>query len=477
MNKKFTLRYTLFSVFLDLVSVVAALYISTYLRAMLSASSRTQEFINFLRPAVYPVAVLLWVIAAFSCSLYDSKKVLRWVDEFQTLTITEGLFWLSTAGMLFFLFRTTSRLVVVYATISCSILTISWRILVRAYYRIRNQSGSNGNGVHRVLIVGAGQVGQRAVENLQEYAWTGLEVVGYLDDNPNKDLSGESGNSNISVLGTLDNVHTIVGQNSVDEIIIALPARAHKRLRQVVSLLVTMPVDVRIIPDYFDLSLYQATIDNFHGMPIINLRDTALTEYQRLVKRLFDIAVGSLLLAFSLPLMGLIAIAIKLDSPGPVFFYQDRVGENGRLFKFIKFRSMVSNAEKLQAEMNEIDGKGNVIHKHKDDPRVTRVGHFLRRWSLDELPQFINVLKGDMSLVGPRPELPWLVDKYEPWQRKRFAVPQGITGWWQVSGRSDKVMHLHTDEDLYYIQHYSLWLDILIMLKTPWVMLRGKGAF
>jgi lipopolysaccharide/colanic/teichoic acid biosynthesis glycosyltransferase len=138
---------------------------------------------------------------------------------------------------------------------------------------------------------------------------------------------------------------------------------------------------------------------------------------------------------------------------------------------------MVVNAEALQDKVNQLDQEGNLIHKVKDDPRVTRVGRFIRRWSLDELPQFFNVLKGDISLVGPRPEMPWLVEEYETWQRKRFAVPQGITGWWQVNGRSDKMMHLHTDEDLYYIQNYSLWLDILILLKTPWVVLRGKGAY
>jgi lipopolysaccharide/colanic/teichoic acid biosynthesis glycosyltransferase len=178
-----------------------------------------------------------------------------------------------------------------------------------------------------------------------------------------------------------------------------------------------------------------------------------------------------------LPLMGLIALAIKLDSPGPVLFRQARVGENGELFHMLKFRSMVVNAEQLQTAVNEVDADGHLIHKREDDPRVTRVGRFIRRWSLDELPQFFNVLKGEMSLIGPRPELPWLVEKYEPWQRKRFAVPQGLTGWWQVNGRSDKMMHLHTDEDLYYIQNYSLWLDIYILLKTPWVILRGKGAF
>jgi lipopolysaccharide/colanic/teichoic acid biosynthesis glycosyltransferase len=142
-----------------------------------------------------------------------------------------------------------------------------------------------------------------------------------------------------------------------------------------------------------------------------------------------------------------------------------------------KFRSMVVNAEKLQDQVTYISADGILIYKKADDPRVTRIGRFLRHTSLDELPQLFNVLKGDMSLVGPRPELPWLVGLYEPWQHKRFAVPQGMTGWWQINGRADKPLHLHTEDDIYYVQNYSLWMDIYILLKTPWVVVRGKGAY
>jgi lipopolysaccharide/colanic/teichoic acid biosynthesis glycosyltransferase len=172
-----------------------------------------------------------------------------------------------------------------------------------------------------------------------------------------------------------------------------------------------------------------------------------------------------------------VALAIKLDSPGPVFFSQQRVGENGRLFLMFKFRSMVLGAEEMRDRVSEVDEEGNVVYKTRYDPRVTPVGRFLRRTSLDELPQLFNVLKGEMSLVGPRPEMPWLVEEYDLWQRKRFAVPQGITGWWQVNGRSDKPMHLHTEEDLYYVQNYSLLLDILILWKTAGVVLKGRGAY
>jgi lipopolysaccharide/colanic/teichoic acid biosynthesis glycosyltransferase len=241
----------------------------------------------------------------------------------------------------------------------------------------------------------------------------------------------------------------VIESRGVDEVVVALPRRAHARLNQLVATLHELPVHARVVPDYFALALYRAAAEDFAGIPMIDLRAPALSEYQRLAKRLFDLTAGGVFTLLSLPVMGLVALAIKLDSRGLVFFRQRWVGENGRLFTMYKFRSMVCGAEQMQGQINEVDEEGHVIHKKQDDPRVTRVGRFIRRTSLDELPQLFNVLKGDMSLVGPRPELPWLVEEYDLWQRKRFAVPQGITDWWQVNGRSDKPMHLNTEDDLY----------------------------
>jgi lipopolysaccharide/colanic/teichoic acid biosynthesis glycosyltransferase len=153
------------------------------------------------------------------------------------------------------------------------------------------------------------------------------------------------------------------------------------------------------------------------------------------------------------------------------------VGENGKIFKFYKFRSMIVDAEDRFQEIVKKNKQGKIIHKTQDDPRITPLGRFLRRTSLDEFPQFFNVLRGEMSLVGPRPELPYLVKRYEPWQRKRFAMPPGITGWWQVEGRSDRPMHFNTEDDLYYIKNYSIWLDIVILVKTAGAVFRGKGAY
>jgi len=182
-------------------------------------------------------------------------------------------------------------------------------------------------------------------------------------------------------------------------------------------------------------------------------------------------------LLISLPVMAVIAVFIKLDSPGPVIFKQQRVGENGRLFNMYKFRTMEPDAEAHHSDLIQTTPEGQIIHKFYDDPRVTQVGRYLRQLSLDELPQLINILKGDMSLVGPRPELPWLVETYEPWQRKRFEVPQGLTGWWQINGRADRLMHENTEEDLYYIKNYSLWLDIQILWRTLKAVIDRRGAF
>ena len=228
---------------------------------------------------------------------------------------------------------------------------------------------------------------------------------------------------------------------------------------------------------FFDLALYKTDIEDFAGVPMLDLRAPALSEYQRLIKRGFDLFFGTLAMLLALPIMALISLVIWIFNGRPVFFVQKRVGENGRIFEVYKFRTMVRNADQIKNLVERIDADGNLIHKRVDDPRVTGIGRFLRRLSLDELPQLYNVIRGTMSLVGPRPELPYLVEKYQAWQRKRFAVQPGMTGWWQINGRGERTMHLHTEDDLYYINNYSLWLDIQILIRTIWTVLLGKGAF
>ncbi|HHN93837.1 MAG TPA: sugar transferase, partial [Anaerolineae bacterium] len=251
------------------------------------------------------------------------------------------------------------------------------------------------------------------------------------------------------------------------------------RARHLVLDLQTLPVNVRTVPDVFDLVVIRATVEEFAGIPLIGLREPAIEGANRGVKRLFDLLIGGLALVLFSPVMAAAALAVRLDSPGPVLLRQERVGEGGRPFRMLKFRTMYVGAEEDERGLAQESGDGPpVFLKRADDPRITRVGRVLRRYSIDELPQLWNVLKGEMSLVGPRPELPWMVERYGPQHRKRFAVPQGMTGWWQVNGRSDRADYtLRMEDDLYYIRNWSLWLDLRILVMTVGAVLRGKGAY
>jgi lipopolysaccharide/colanic/teichoic acid biosynthesis glycosyltransferase len=210
---------------------------------------------------------------------------------------------------------------------------------------------------------------------------------------------------------------------------------------------------------------------------VIAYEDTVISSRQRVAKRLIDLSFAFLLAVLAAPLMAAVACAIWLERDGPILFRQQRVGEGGRLFTMYKFRTMIPGAEQQQWAVGRPSETGSIIYKTAADPRVTRLGRWLRRTSLDELPQLWNVLRGDMSLVGPRPELPWLVAQYERWQYRRLAVPQGMTGLWQVRGRSQNPMYLFTEMDIQYVDNYSIWLDLSILVKTPLVVLRGIGAY
>ena len=461
-------NYIIFSFLLDWAVVFVAAGLATWLRGALPfgpAMTETADY--YIHPwqgfFIYPAVFLLF-------SLYDPERTYRAVDEYQILSIASFLAALALAGLAFMIARELSRLTLLYFFGIHFVMVAAWRAVVRL---IRRSSYSNGQNQRRVLLVGGGEAARRALDRLDELAWAGVQLVGYLTD-------GEpipNASKDIPLLGTLGEMERVVQQMMVADVLLALPAEAYSKVNELVTRLVDQPCSVWVVPDYFSLLLYGGHVDDLGGVPLISLKYPTLTGYQRVMKRVFDLVVVGLIIIMILPVIGLIAIAIRLDSPGPAFFKQQRVGENGKLFGMFKFRSMVQDADSRLKDVIKYDADGNLIHKSKDDPRVTRVGRFIRRWSLDEFPQFFNVLRGDMSLVGPRPEMPFLVEKYEPWQRVRFAVPQGITGWWQVNGRSDKPMHLNTEDDLYYVRHYSMLLDLYIIMKTPWVALRGRGAF
>jgi exopolysaccharide biosynthesis polyprenyl glycosylphosphotransferase len=454
---------------LDMGVTLLALYLAVSLRPNLPQFPFLVPVPEMHLPLwIYLAVPPLWVLVFLVASVYDPGHTYKIVDELQTVSLASLLAALLCAGLFFLFFRNFSRWLFATFFVLNIIFLLGWRVIARLLFRILQIPA----GERRVLIVGAGVLGQRVGELVDEYNWTGLSLVGYLDDNPQTVQQDE-----IHVLGKIHDARRVVIQKNINDVVIALPQRAYGKVNDLVRDMHDLPLLMRVVPDYYSLSLYQATVEDFAGVPMINLRDPALNDVQRLVKRLFDLLIGSFLMLLILPVLGLVSLAIKLDSRGPAIFLQQRVGENGRLFGMYKFRSMIVGAEELQDEVTSIDEEGNIFYKRENDPRITRMGRFIRRASLDELPQLINVLKGDMSLVGPRPELPMMVGQYEPWQHKRFTVPQGMTGWWQINGRANKPLHLHTEDDIYYIQNYSLWMDIYILLKTPWVVMRGVGAY
>lgn len=458
----------------DLVIVPVALVLSTWLRATLPFGPGGDLSLEAVQLPwfVYLIGLFAWGIALVFLGAYDPERVLRWFHEAWRVTIASGLAVVLMAGGLYFSYRDMSRLQFGYSWGLALALMLGFRAVLRISYRV---AGRARPGWHsRILIVGAGDLGQKLAALILDQSRWGLDLVGFVDDDPEKRTQRIEG---ASVLGSLDDLSRVIESRKVEELWLALPARAHERLGQVVTMAEKLPVRVKIAPDYFSMALVHAKAEILGGIPLIGLREPVIEGADRIIKRLFDLLLGGFsVLVAALP-MAIFAILIRLDSPGPILFRQKRAGENGRLFDMLKFRTMVVEAEHLREQVMVTTDSGQVIHKHKGDPRVTRIGRLLRRYSFDELPQLFNVLRGEMSLVGPRPEMPWLVDKYESWQRKRFAVPQGLTGWWQINGRSSRPMHLSTEDDLYYVYNYSIWLDLWILLRTPWAVLTGKGAF
>lgn len=452
----------------DLSIIALALYAASWLRPQLSFGRPLPIENVWLDWPIYVMALVIWGGGFLLMDVYNLQKNLRIVDELQRVISAHLAAALAFAGFLYFTFRDTSRLQVVTFTLIGLVLLIGYRLLFRLFLRF---FGDKRYGTRQVVVVGAGKIGHNVAEMVIKNRWTGLRLIGFIDDNPSANTLG------YPHLGSIQQTVQVVHDHDINEVIFALPRHAHVKLANVVVGLQHLRVNVRVVPDFFDLVFLRSAVEDLGDIHMVTLREPALDPLQRTIKRGFDLVVGTVGLLLSLPFMALIAITIKLDSPGPIIFRQLRVGENGRLFKIFKFRTMLHDPETADDEISYKLIDGQPLHKFYDDPRVTKVGHYLRKTSLDELPQFINILKGDMSLVGPRPELPWLVDKYEPWQRKRFEVPQGLTGWWQVNGRADKPMHLNTADDLYYIKNYSLWLDIQILWRTVRAVIERRGSY
>lgn len=325
----------------------------------------------------------------------------------------------------------------------------------------------------RLLVVGAGKLGKLVAEEINGKQDLGYRIIGITDTDPAKaglELAGSK------VIGDHSLINALVQENKVDEILITIPSE-REVIKGIIARARRYNVQIRIIPEMSDLYLSSVEVGQLGPIPYMRIIKNPMRGWPMLVKRLMDIVLSGITLLVLSPLLMLTALAIKLSSPGPLLFVQKRVGKNGKVFDFYKFRSMVTNAEKLRlnlAAANEADGP---VFKIRDDPRVTGVGRFIRRFSIDETPQLYNVLKGEMSLVGPRPPLVEEVDSYGDWEWRRLEVTPGLTCLWQVSGRSNLPFHKWMELDVYYIENWSLWLDLRIILQTVPAVLKGNGAY
>ena len=473
MLKRVGTRLGLVLLIVDGALTALALHLARVLRLVLPFGVHLTRPLAF-EPWFYLLLPVIWALVFYALRVYDPARALRYLADAQAVWSAVTWATLVFAGVAYLFFREFSRLLFVYFYLLDLCFLLIWRVVLQRLLRL-----GLGRGLaepRRVLIVGAGDVGRKLGRAIRDYYWTGLELVGYVDDDASKQGEDCAG---CPVLGTLRDVGSVVSQHGVDEVILALPPWAQDRARQVILALQELSVNARVVPDVFDMVFIRASVEEFVGIPLIVLREPVIEGPDRVVKRLFDLVVGGLALVMLSPVMLVAALAVRIDSPGPVVFRQQRIGEGGRPFQMLKFRTMVTEAE---ADEQRLVGKTDhgppVFRKPPNDPRTTRVGGLLRRFSIDELPQLFNVLRGDMSLVGPRPELPWLVQRYEPWHRKRFAVPQGMTGWWQVNGRSDRADYeLRMEDDLYYIRNWSIWLDLRILLMTVRAVIVGEGAY
>jgi len=456
----------------DLAATMLSLPLAYALRVRLPFGQQVTPIGLALTLYVYLLVALIWSVVFFAQAVYSPENTARLVDETRAVVLAIVFSTFTLCGVLYLSLRGLSRLLFFYFFIVDLIAVIAVRLAGRMWFT----SMAAGKDLARnVLIVGANELGQELAQALMSLPWAGLRVVGYVDDNlsePGYKIEG------LPVLGCVKDTEQIIAQSNVHEVIFANPGENRRTVANLLAHLEEKSVSVRVVPDLMDLAFLRATASQVGSIPLIGLKQPVLDEYQRLAKRLLDLAVAIPALVLSFPLMLGCAIWIRLDSPGPAIFKQQRVGENGQLFWMYKFRTMFVGAEDEEYKLITHAEDGRLLFlKRADDPRVTRAGRFLRRFSLDELPQLLNVLKAEMSLVGPRPELPALMRLYEPGQRKRLCVPPGLTGWWQINDRSDSTKYSQTEHDLHYLQNYSLRLDLQILWRTIGVVLRGKGAY
>jgi exopolysaccharide biosynthesis polyprenyl glycosylphosphotransferase len=428
-----------------------------------------------------PYRVYLPFVALFTALLilvyrqqgvYRLRRQVSWVDEVYAILSGTATATIITI-VIIFLYRGAfySRLIFIYAGILAVVLLgLSRLIRVSILRNMRRR----GIGSSRVLIVGAGEVARSVMRVVVANPECGLTVIGFLDDHPAK---AGTDIGRFRALGRVNSLSNILVNEQIDEVIITLPWQYHRKIMSIMTYCERNSVRTRIVPDLFQMRLSQMHVEEIAGVPMIGVKEAGIGGLNQVVKRTLDLGVAGFGLVIFTPVMLLMAVMIKMESPGPVLFEQRRVGKDGQLFTIYKFRSMVEGAEDQQETLRDLNEADGPLFKIKDDPRLTRLGKLMRRLSLDELPQLYNVLTGDMSLIGPRPPLPSEVENYQEWHKRRLEIAPGLTGLSQVSGRSELTFDEMALLDIYYIENWSPALDTKILLQTIPKVIFGAGAY
>jgi len=414
---------------------------------------------------VLPFVLAAWLLAARLTHLYNHRAGLKSAEEIMRLTYAMAWTVLFLIALTFFYRGVSySRLAVVYFMILGPVLLfLARRVAWSAIRRLRRR----GVDMRRILVAGVSPLAQRTAERLEAYRYLGFQVIGHLseEDPPPPQAGGRP------VLGGIGEAKAVAEREGAVEVYVALPAERREAQKRLLDDLADSSVDLRVVPDLLDHMRLNAGIEELEGLPVILLSQTPLLGWSRVGKRAMDAALAGLAVLVLSPVLLLVAALVKLSSPGPVFYKQERMGLDGVRFTMYKFRSMRQDAER----------ETGAVWARPDDDRRTWLGAFLRRTSLDELPQLFNVIRGEMSLVGPRPERPVFVDQFRrkvPGYMLRHKMKSGMTGWAQVNGwRGDTSIEKRIECDLYYIEHWSLGLDLKILWLTIWKGFVGRNAY
>lgn len=466
MKKKAKLLLTASLAILDGLMVGLAFYLAYRIRSPMAGENIVQ-FSRYWSTMLVQIASMLSVF--FFSKLYHLQRAASRIDELYSIIAATSVGTVLSFAVTAFVPQNDTvdidypRSMVIFAWGLTILLTAVGRNLHRW---VQQALQSRGYGEERVLIVGTGEVGQMIQQKIQHSPGLGYRVVGFIGNGPARPSVMD-----VPVLGRLEDLPTIIQECDVSEVIIGLPDAPHQELLSIISLCERGRVGIKIFPDVFQIMATEVNIGHLNGLPLLTVRDVALRGWRLTLKRIVDFVGATIGLILLSPLMLLTAIFIKLESPGPAFYAQERMGLDAKPFPCLKFRSMRQDAE----------GKTGPVWATKDDPRRTRLGALLRRSSLDELPQLINILLGQMSLVGPRPERPVFVEQFRrsiPRYMDRHREKAGLTGWAQVNDlRGDTSIIERTKYDLWYIENWSLWLDFKIILRTIFNVLSDKNAY